>query len=252
MDPYLESPDIWRDCHLTLVIAMRAQLNAALPKQYFAAADRYVWIHEPEAEHRTRIVAPDVYVVEREGDRPLEASASATVSPATASVVLPAVQREGNKFLKIVEARTRRLVTVIELLSPANKRPGPDRDAYLTKRIDYLTAGVNVVEIDLLRGGERLPLGRPFPGSAHYYVLVARAAHWPQADAWFFSVRDAFPIVPIPLLPNDADCSLNLRECLDRAFDEGRYSDELDYHVPAQPPLSAEDAAWAGELTQSI
>lgn len=204
MDPYLESPEIWRDCHLTLVIAMRAQLNAVLPKNYFAAADRYVWIHEPEAEERA--------------------------------------------FLKIFASKSRRLVTVVELLSPSEKRIGNDGKS---KRIDYLTEGVNVVEIDLLRGGIRLPLSQPFPDAAHYYVLIARAAQWPTADAWFFSIRDPFPIVPVPLLPDDSDCSLHLRECLDRAFEEGRYSEELAYNLPPQPPLNSADSEWATALLHS-
>lgn len=251
MDPYLESPEIWRDCHLTLVIAMRAQLNAVLPKNYFAAADRYVWIHEPEAEERTRVVAPDVYVVDRGEASATKSMAASGASPATATVVLPVIQREGNKFLKIIDSKSRRLVTVIELLSPSNKRVGPDREAYLSKRIDYLTAGVNVVEIDLLRGGVRLPLGQPFPESSHYYILVARAAQWPNADAWFFSVREPFPIVPVPLLSGDADCSLNLRECLDRAFEEGRYAEELVYNLPPDPPLNSTDSDWANALLRS-
>ncbi len=252
MDPYLESPEIWRDCHLTLVIAMRAQLNAVLPKNYLAAADRYVWIHEPEAEQRARVVAPDVYVVDRGGETSATQSLIASgATPATATVVLPAIQREGNKFLKIIESKSRRLVTVVELLSPSNKHAGPDREAYLSKRIDYLTAGVNFVEIDLLRGGIRLPLGQPFPESSHYYVLVARATQWPNADAWFFSVRDPFPIVPVPLLPGDTECSLNLRDCLDRAFEEGRYAEELSYGSPPQPPLSSADSDWANALLHS-
>ena len=48
MDPYLEAPDLWPDVHLTLIIAMRAVLNASMPPGYAASADRYVWIHEPE------------------------------------------------------------------------------------------------------------------------------------------------------------------------------------------------------------
>src|SRR5205085_10931213 len=129
--------------------------NARLPTNYVARADKYVWIHEPDAASRTR-VRPDAYIV-KHSDRPAPQAPAAVAAPTT--VVLPAARREGNKYLKILDAKSRRLITVVELLSPANKRPGPDRDDYLTKRIDYLTAGVNLVEIDLLRAGERLPIG---------------------------------------------------------------------------------------------
>jgi hypothetical protein len=227
-----------------LIIAMRAAMNEVLPKGYLAAADRYVWIHEPDAENRTRIVEPDGFIVKRNGDGGV-GSASIT---APATVVLPAVQREGNKYLKILDAKTRRVITVIELLSPTNKRPGPDRDAYLAKRLDYLAAGVNVVEIDLLRGGERMPLGDPFPEKADYYMMVCRANELPQAGVWWFSVRDPIPVIPVPLSPGEGDVSLDLRACLDRAYAEGRYRDEIDYTQPPEPPLSPDDGAWARQL----
>src|SRR3712207_5549758 len=144
MDPYLEQPDLWPDFHLTLVIAMRAVMNASLPPGYAASADRYVWIHEPEAAQRARAIRPDVDIVQ---ERDTGASGGTAVITAPCTVVLPVVRHEGNKYLKIVDSRSKHLVTVIELLSPANKRPGLDRDAYLTKRIDYLAAGVNLVEL---------------------------------------------------------------------------------------------------------
>ena len=56
MDPHLEEPKLCPDVHLTLLIAMRAELNASLPPSYAASADRYVWIHEPEASQRSRVI----------------------------------------------------------------------------------------------------------------------------------------------------------------------------------------------------
>jgi len=119
MDPYLEEPNLWPDVHLSLVIALRAQLNARLPENYVAWADKYVWIHEPDASARTR-VRPDAFIVQHE-ERPALLTPALATGPTT--VVLPAMRREGNKYLKILDAKPRRLVTVIELLSPANKRP---------------------------------------------------------------------------------------------------------------------------------
>lgn len=243
MDPYLEEPSLWPDVHLTLIIAMRAELNAHLPERYVAAADRYVWIHEPEAEKR-RMVRPDAYISELQGAAPTVLSP--TLAPAT--VMLPAVRREGNKYLKILDADTRRIVTVIELLSPSNKTHGPDREAYLTKRIDYLTAGVNVVEIDLHRAGQKLPLeSAPAPGG-DYCVMICRALEFPKAGMWSFSVRDPLPKIPIPISPSVPDVELALRPCLERAYTEGCYDREIDYAQDPHPPLLEADAAWAREL----
>ena len=50
---------------------------------------------------------------------------------------------------------------MIELLSPANKTPGPDREQYLAKRMELLNGPVHLVEIDLLRGGPPHAGGRP-------------------------------------------------------------------------------------------
>src|SRR3954447_14095748 len=98
MDPYLEEPSLWPDVHLTLIIAMRAVLNTSMPPGYAASADRYVWIHEPEATERTRAIRPDVDIVK---ERDEDSTATATVISAPRTVVLPIVRHEGNKYLKI-------------------------------------------------------------------------------------------------------------------------------------------------------
>ena len=247
MDPYLEDSDLWRDVHLTVIIAMRGALNSVLPQGYSALADRYVWIHEPDAEGRTRVVQPDAAVVE-DGESASRRASVAIAAPQ--QVVLPATRREGNKYLKILDAKSRRLITVVELLSPTNKKPGPDRDAYLMKRIDYLTAGVNLVEIDLLRAGQRIPLGDPLPGGFDYYALVCRAREMPKADVWPFTVRDPIPIIPIPLAEKDADVPMDLRACLDWAYDQARYERDIDYSKPPVPPLSPADSQWGKSLLE--
>jgi hypothetical protein len=250
MDPYLESPDVWSDFHLTMTIAMRAELNTHLPPRYAAAADRYVWIHEPEAIARTRVVRPDVFVAERSS---ASAGRGATVSAAApAMVVFPAYKREGNKYLKIVDVQSRRVVTVIELLSPANKQGGDDREAYLTKRVDYLAAGVNLVEIDLLRTGEQLPFGSPAPPQADYYVLVCSSCEMPQAGVWPVRVRESLPEVPVPLLPEDGPIHLSLQKCMNRTYDEGRYALQVDYDKPPDPPLNPADVDWAAALLKNF
>jgi len=249
MDPYLEEPSLWPDVHLTLIIAMRAVLNASMPPGYAASADRYVWIHEPEAAEWTRAIRPDVDIVK---ERDIDSTSATAVIAAPHTVILPVVRHEGNKYIKVVDSRSKRLVTVIELLSPANKRPGLDREAYLNKRIDYLAAGVNVVEIDLLRGGQRLPIEGDVPPHCDYYALVCRAQQMPTGGIWPFDVRDPLPEIPIPLLSADGDVPLDLRLCLDRAFEESRYDLKLSYQQPPDPPLSPADAEWARTLLEKV
>ena len=160
------------------------------------------------------------------------------------AITLPLHERKGTPYLKIVDRKDRRVVTVLEMLSPANKTPGDDRNAYLAKREEYLAANVNLVEINLLRAGKLPPLGKPRIAKGMYYYLVCRADEMPKGDLWTFGVRDPLPELPIPLRGEEAT-SLNLRACLDRACEEARYGEEIDYTQPPQPKLNEGDARWA-------
>ena len=246
MDPYLESPSYWGDCHVNILGAIRTDLNATLPNRYAAATELYVWIHEPDAESRRR--KPDVYVSDHGSVLSRETSVATATSATRTKIVLPPIPIMGTKYLRIVDVDNQRLVTVIELLSPANKQPGPDRQAYLSKRNEYLAANVNVVEIDLLRRGSRLPLGDSPMVMSDYYVLLCRAANFPQAELDTFGIRDPIPEFAIPLDPGENEPVLSLRRCLDRVYNEGRYAMKIKYDVPPKPPLEGEDATWAREM----
>ncbi len=251
MDPYLEDPAIWSDLHLTLIVAMRAELNAHLPNGYLAAADRHVWVEESANGPRRLLGKPDVYVA---GDETLQVSPSLSSPQGTAvaprTVTLPVSRGIGKPFLKIIDAQERRVVTVIELLSPSNKSAGADRKSYLAKRQECLALGVNFVEINLLRAGKPPPLGKPRIAKGLYYLLVCRAKDSPQAAVWPFGVRDPLPVPGIPLR-GDESVPLALRSCLDRAYDEARYERAIDYARPPRPPLPDADALWAEALLRS-
>src|SRR5207249_632712 len=60
-------------------------------------------------------------------------------------------------YVEIRDAsRDHQLVTLIEIVSPPNKRSGKDRRSYLKKQREVLSSEANLVEIDLLRAGKRL------------------------------------------------------------------------------------------------
>jgi hypothetical protein len=243
MDPYLEDPWLWPDFHLTFVVGLRAELNQRLPGGYVALADRYVWVQEPETEERKRLGKPDVFVT---GESEAKGTPASTAIAVPVEIILPSQTEKGSPYLKIVDRTNRRLVTIIELLSPANKTPGKDRDAYLMKQREYLATDVNLVEMDLLRKGERLPWATASVPSSAYYVMVSRAAERPRGHIWPFSVRDPLPPVAIPL--RDSDISLELGMCMKQVYDSAGYARELDYTQPPNPPLDEPDAAWARQL----
>ncbi len=211
MDPYLESPPFWAPLHAGLIAAMQRELKQRVPRRY------------------------SVWCIPRIADK-LEAPATSRLS---------AKRRRGNRFLKIMEARSDRVVTVVELLSPSNKSPGEDRDAYLAKRNEYLATGTNLVEIDLLRTGGRMPMGKPAPPDADYYVLISRGAEYPRAAIWPVALRDQLPEIPVPLRPEDGCALLALQPCFDWAYESGPYDNEIDYASPPAIPLEKSTASWA-------
>jgi hypothetical protein len=151
--------------------------------------------------------------------------------------------------VEIVTTGTEQLVTVIELLSPSNKRSGhPDRDAYLRKRQHILWSSAHLMEIDLLRRGMRPPLAEA-PPDAPYYVVLSRVERRPKADVWPLPLAEPLLVVPVPLLKPDADIALDLGAVVAATYDRGRFEREIDYRgaVPA-PPLSPEETAWVEAL----
>ncbi|MGL6095321.1 MAG: DUF4058 family protein, partial [Fimbriiglobus sp.] len=127
----------------------------------------------------------------------------------------------------------------------------PDRERYLAKRDEVLAANTSLVEIDLLRDGERPPLGKPSPPAGDYRVVVCRSAEYPRAAVWAFTVRDPIPAVPVPLKPGAADVGLDLQRLASDIYDAHRYADRVDYATPITPALRPADAAWAVDVLKN-
>lgn len=107
---------------------------------------------------------------------------------------------------------------------------------------------MHLIEIDLLRGGERPPLQRP-PPSAPYYVMVSRADTRPKVEVWPVRLWECLPAIPVPLHEPDPDVTLSLGTCVATVYERGAYARLIDYQVPPPPPrLSDEEATWTQEL----
>ncbi len=147
-------------------------------------------------------------------------------------------------FLEIREAAEGdRLVTLIELLSPANKWPGPDREAFEEKQRETLESEVNWVEIDLLRKGRRIachPTVDAFSRQRKYdyLVTVSRSTRrGPRLDLelYGFAATDPLPIVHLPLRPKDKDVHLDLGKVFRRTYQTGPYEKLLQRRKRRQP-----------------
>jgi hypothetical protein len=250
MDPYIEDSFFWSDFHASMMGAFRGALNAALPDRYTASIERNVWVQETVSRDTTLVGVPDVQVADQAPGTVASGGSATTSAAVTApqTVTFSLVRRPVSGHLRILDRRRRQVVTVIELLSPANKTTTGYGIIYRQKRLDVLAGGVNLVEIDLLRAGTRPPVQEPPLTPSDYCILVCPAASFPQAGYWPLSVRDALPIVPIPLAPEEVPSSLNLRDCLDQVYEAGRYERELDYSEVPTPPLREPDDSWARQL----
>ena len=170
MNPSLEQADVWQDFHQSFIPLLRQLLAEQVRPKYLVKIEEQIFIHELPEDQCWLIGRGDMTVSRADAD-----------SAGTAIVLLeaPAIGRaplrvdvERHAFLEIRDRGNRQLVTVLELLSPSNERPGLDREQYLATRHRWLTSSVHLVELDLLRGDPRLPMENlPL---CDYRVMVGR------------------------------------------------------------------------------
>ena len=182
MDPWLEHPDLWPDVHNSLITAIRDELDAERRCRAISCG----------VESRTtvltgldvdRIYRPDVAIH----------TANATGSSSGTGVAVARTARWSKPFqvivsvdddeieetfLTIQELPGRKLVTVIEVLSPTNKKTKDARAEYLEKRRELdpdpgliLSRSICCgratpmpVDIDRLRSDYRILICRPRAG----------------------------------------------------------------------------------------
>ncbi|KYC40504.1 hypothetical protein WA1_25615 [Scytonema hofmannii PCC 7110] len=153
------------------------------------------------------------------------------------------------KYLEIREMGKNYAVTVVEILSPKNKRAGEGRDAYERKRRQVLASITNLVEIDLLRGGKSMPILGSLPNT-DYCILISRGDRRPESDLYGFSLRQSIPSFPLPLVPLDVEPVVDLQTLLNEVYDQAGFDMRIDYSLPCVLPLKEGDAAWANALLQ--
>ena len=256
MDPFLERKDLWVEVHDLLIAAIRYQLIAHLPDGYEVRMQASFYLHEVPYDGRRLMAVADDAIVRPAAPFAQSGSGGATAVVGTAAqpthrgVLLPHVFERKESFLEVRDAEGGQVVTVVELLSRANKMR--HRNQYLAKRDAILHAPAHLFELDLLRAGRPHDLGQtesgPIVASTPYRCLKSRAATGPDhssrlAEIWQIGLRDHLPIVPVPL-KGDESVPLDLRAALDRVFDESRYERSI-YRRPPDPPLSPADADWA-------
>jgi hypothetical protein len=257
MDPYIEACGLWGDFHQDLISEIKRALSQATPERYLVRMQERSYLVLVESEGKvSHPFVPDVSVTSSE--RPKKSSrkkggvavAEPAAGPEPVTMRAFVVEEHREAFVEIYEAGPeQRLVTTIEVLSPSNKRPGtPGWDQYQRKRQSVLLGDVNLVEIDLLRGGQRMPMLDPWP-DCPYTLLVSSARKFQLCRVWPADFRRRLPAVPVPLAKPDPDVLLDLQPMVEAIYGRSRYERSIDYAQPLAPPLAADEAEWlAGQL----
>lgn len=246
MNPFIEDRDLWRDFHANLASEIQRQLAAQIRPRYFVRLTPRRTYDTVELEI-PRSAYPDAAVL-----RDRETREAATVY---APVIEAPIQNridieiEVEDFSLEIRDEKSELVTAIEILSRSNKLRGHEaQTTYLKKRRGLLRQDVHLLEIDLLRGGERVPVLDPLP-DAPYYIYLSRANKRPQIGVWAIQMQDKLPMLPIPLRKPDPDAVFDLQRAVDIIYDLAAYGETINYRqAPPPPPLSDANAQWLDEF----
>jgi len=213
MDPYLEDARVWPLFQRQLILSLQQLLLPGL-------ADRY----------RAR-VGQRAYVTEQ-------------------ALFTSVVREEHHEdFLEIRHRSSSKLVTHLEVVSPANKTLEAARQAYLARRADARAAGASLVEIDLvLQGQPTLDYSRDGLPEWDYVVTVTRPVTPERHEVYTTTLAKKLPRFRLPLAADDRDTVLDLQAAFSRAYDQGDFADEFDYARDPATRLSDAQRAWLNDL----
>ncbi|MBI1832417.1 MAG: DUF4058 family protein [Planctomycetes bacterium] len=212
MDPYLEEEKRWPAFHALTVQALYQMLVPGL-------MDRY----------RARV-----------GEREYTSE----------EALFTSVVRENHKesFVEVRQRSDGRLVTLVELISPANKITSEGRKHYLDRRDEVRKMNANVVEIDLvLQGQTVIDCAKDASPTWDYAVVVSRWTHPDRYEIYSATLPKRLPRFRVPLASDDRDTVLDLQAAVSRAFDQGDFFKQIDYARDPATRLSDENRKWLVE-----
>lgn len=247
MNPYLENPEFWAEVHSRLIIAIADVIAPQLRPKYRVAVEKRVY--QMIDENSILVGIPDVVVGRSLTNTEKEPSNIAIAAPLTKPITvnLPILEEVREGYLEVREVATGEVVTVIEILSPKNKRTGEGRKAYESKRQQVLGSLTHLIEIDLLRGGEAMPiLGNQI--KSDYRILVSRSEFRPKAELYPFGLQEQIPVFLLPLRCGDTEPLVDLQALIHGVYDRAGFDLAIDYSREAVPPLGEVYLAWVSEL----
>lgn len=252
MDPYLEHPNLWPDVHNAFLYNLRVAINQKLPAGFSVRGEERLVVDEG-IRHFLADIAVGI-------SKPLASRADLAESP---SKLMDWVDDEGSSNREVfieIQAHSgsdRHIITVIELLSHANKSAGRGREEYLAKQRTLLDSEVHLLELDLLRAGEytlaasQSSLRARF-GPFHYAASLHRGGYGRRFQVVAWTVQDPLPTVLVPLDDAHPDLEIDLQPVFLRTYDECGFGRMVDYAAPPEPSFSeAALADWVASMSAS-
>lgn len=259
-NPFIEQR--WGDFQTAMINEIRNEMQYALPAALRARVEETAVVEEVGA--RKVFTWPDVRVSENpRRPQPGGGGGLAVAEPPPAQVQddeldrPTLLEREPDARVErhiVVRDKTTggRIISAIELVSPWNKRGKKGRRRYVDRQSERLDAGINIVEIDLIRGGRAVTLVRHSNPAGHvrrrHHVCAWTAARPNWTAYWGVEITRRLPVITIPLRPEDEPLRLALQPVYDRCYESGRY-DDVDPSAPLHPePTEPERAVIEAAL----
>jgi hypothetical protein len=252
MDPYLEDPALWPDVHHAVIETIRDLLVPRVRPRYTVRVEQRVYLNDVD-DPAFRLIVPDLRVVTpadaaRQPARQASASASAAI---TEPVIVPDLLDEdvAEARVEIIDRADKAVVTVIEVVSPANKvRGAAARTSFVTKRKEITASPAHWLEIDLLRTGVRTAYPAGVRESDYLVYLDRQTGERRTRYAWPIDLKEPLPVIATPLREPDADVPLDLQAVLNGVYDRCGYDLEVNYTREPSPPLAPPAPEWAAQL----
>jgi hypothetical protein len=248
MNPYLEQPAFWSSVHSRLIVALADAVAPQILPNYYIEVETRTYSEDTEL----LIGIPDAVVLTKAASEKspqiFSNGSGIALQNRPQTVQLPISSEVKERYLEVRDTATNSVITVIELLSPVNKRSGKGRATYEDKRQKILESTAHLVEIDLLRAFAPMPLRQDnIPWD--YRILISRREQRPDADLYGFNLPEPIPYFPLPLKNPEESIAINLQNILEALYDRAGYEYRIDYQQPVpQPTLSPENQAWIAQL----
>lgn len=241
VDPYLENPEFWPEVHHRLITAIADALGPTLRPKCRVAIKKRIYLSD--AEDSDFLAIPDVTVFSKPSTVDRSPATATLLHSEPIAVTVPILEEAREGYLELREVGTNRVITVIEILSPKNKRTGKGREEYENKRQEVLRSSSHLVEIDLLRAGKQMPITGGI--KSDYRILISRGNRRPRAELYAFTVREQISSFILPLQPGDVEVYVELQALFAEIYDQAGFDLSIDYTQSPVPRLKEEDAVWA-------